>query len=399
MEPIVFITEPLLSEQFVQFRFAAPLAKWLTRSYDVTVAAPAMSASVRTQFERMGVHPISGGAWFPPLRHPRDEIPSYVASWARDALFGWNGRRMEQLLEKVPGLRINLSMTSSVRSDVWYIQGRPVGPVLRTIGPSLRRSLRLPIALLGEAAGLVDEKHIRLVAQRSGAIYTNSGFLRSWFEGAGIPVQGTVPQYLFPLDFAPTTTHPRRDYALVYLGKETELATVHALVRTGVPVKVFGGKSEDWIDAESKFDRYPNLEVEGRVTHEQLKDLYTHALFTAFPFTEEPFGLVPIESMACGTPVLTYAKQGPGETVVDGVTGWLVHNADEFHSVARRIFARAYPHSWAGAAIARSQEFRLDRVAHQWRGMLHDALGERLSKAAPEWFGSVAPGVQHTPAH
>ncbi|MCI4348591.1 MAG: glycosyltransferase, partial [Thermoplasmata archaeon] len=293
----------------------------------------------------------------------------------------------------------NLSMTSSVTSDVWYIQGRPVGPVLRTIGPSLRSSLRIPVGLLGSAAGLVDEKHIRLVASRSGAIYTNSRFLRSWFEAEGIPVQGTVPQYLFPLDFAPTTSNPRRDYALVYLGKETEFSTVRDLVRTGVPVKVFGGKSEDWIDAESKFDRYPNLEIAGRVSHEELKELYTHALFTAFPFTEEPFGLVPIESMACGTPVLTYAKQGPGETVLDGVTGWLVHNADEFHVVARNIFKGAYPRSWSGAAIERSREFRLDRVAQRWRGMLHDVIAQPSRDSSSVMFDSIGPGARHTPAH
>ncbi|MCI4347543.1 MAG: hypothetical protein L3J97_02855, partial [Thermoplasmata archaeon] len=113
MEPIVFVTEPLLSKEFVQFRFAAPLASWLTRTYDVTVASPAMSDPVREEFERIGVRAISGGAWFPPLRHPRDEIPSYVASWTRDAVFGANGRTMRRVLDGVPGLRINLSMTSS----------------------------------------------------------------------------------------------------------------------------------------------------------------------------------------------------------------------------------------------------------------------------------------------
>ena len=34
--------------------------------------------------------------------------------------------------------------------------------------------------------------------------------------------------------------------------------------------------------------------------------------------------------MACGTPVLTYNKQGPAETVINGETGWLVESGKEF---------------------------------------------------------------------
>lgn len=54
-------------------------------------------------------------------------------------------------------------------------------------------------------------------------------------------------------------------------------------------------------------------------------DLYSNALFTMFPFTNETFGYFPLESMACGTPVLTYDFQGPSEYVVNAHTGWLVH--------------------------------------------------------------------------
>jgi glycosyltransferase involved in cell wall biosynthesis len=42
---------------------------------------------------------------------------------------------------------------------------------------------------------------------------------------------------------------------------------------------------------------------------------------------EEPFGMVMIEALACGTPVIAFAEGAAPEVVVDGVTGFLV--ADE----------------------------------------------------------------------
>ncbi|WP_054857872.1 glycosyltransferase [Vulcanisaeta sp. JCM 16159] len=70
--------------------------------------------------------------------------------------------------------------------------------------------------------------------------------------------------------------------------------------------------------------------------------LYANAKFTVFPFIHEPFGYVPVESMACGTPVLTYGKQGPGETVINNETGWLVDNPGEFVRLAVKLWEGNY---------------------------------------------------------
>ncbi len=57
---------------------------------------------------------------------------------------------------------------------------------------------------------------------------------------------------------------------------------------------------------------------------------YQHARLFIFPIHwEEPFGLVLIESMACGTPVVAYARGSVPEIIKDGVTGFIVNESEE----------------------------------------------------------------------
>lgn len=67
------------------------------------------------------------------------------------------------------------------------------------------------------------------------------------------------------------------------------------------------------------------------ISDTQLCLLYNQAKLTICAFIREPFGLVPLESMACATPVVAVAEAGLKESVVDGQTGRLVSwNMDEF---------------------------------------------------------------------
>lgn len=66
-------------------------------------------------------------------------------------------------------------------------------------------------------------------------------------------------------------------------------------------------------------------EFQSGISDEALVSLYNRALFTIYTPIREPFGLVPIESMACGTPVIGVNEGGLMETILHGETGFLVN--------------------------------------------------------------------------
>lgn len=67
----------------------------------------------------------------------------------------------------------------------------------------------------------------------------------------------------------------------------------------------------------------------GEINSEHKKQWYQYAKATLFPIQwGEPFGLVPIESMACGTPVIAFNRGAVPEIIVNGKTGFVVDSMD-----------------------------------------------------------------------
>jgi glycosyltransferase involved in cell wall biosynthesis len=82
----------------------------------------------------------------------------------------------------------------------------------------------------------------------------------------------------------------------------------------------------------------PDAEWFGEASTEEKKDLLARARCLVFPIQwDEPFGIVMVEAMACGTPVVALDRGSVPEVVVDGVTGYICHQPDELPDAIRRV--------------------------------------------------------------
>lgn len=76
----------------------------------------------------------------------------------------------------------------------------------------------------------------------------------------------------------------------------------------------------------------------GEISQKQKNSFFGSALALLYPLKwEEPFGLVMIEAMACGTPVIAFKRGAAPELVVDGKTGYLVRTLPEMVRAIKKI--------------------------------------------------------------
>ncbi|MBB94185.1 MAG: glycosyl transferase [Rhodobacteraceae bacterium] len=127
-----------------------------------------------------------------------------------------------------------------------------------------------------------------------------------------------------PVDVARFHPAPNTEVGSFYLYageltayKRPDLA-IEAFNRLGLPLVVIGGPSK----AERALAKMagPNIRFLGRVSDEKLRKYFGACRALIFP-GEEDFGILPVEVMAAGRPVIAYGKGGALDSVVDGETG------------------------------------------------------------------------------
>jgi glycosyltransferase involved in cell wall biosynthesis len=98
--------------------------------------------------------------------------------------------------------------------------------------------------------------------------------------------------------------------------------------------------------------QYPDVHFTGYKTGVDLARYYANAEVFVFPSQWETFGIVMIESMACGTPVAAYQVTGPTDVIDQGITGFMVTEQEGLKAAVDKCLA-----------INRND---VHRVSHKW---------------------------------
>jgi glycosyltransferase involved in cell wall biosynthesis len=112
--------------------------------------------------------------------------------------------------------------------------------------------------------------------------------------------------------------------------------------RIGMPLKI--AAKVDRIDAEyfknviKPLLEHPLVEFIGEIGYVEKEAFLGDAAALLFPISwREPFGLVMIEAMACGTPVIAYALGSVPEVVKEGISGFVVHDVEGTVQAVKRL--------------------------------------------------------------
>ena len=114
---------------------------------------------------------------------------------------------------------------------------------------------------------------------------------------------------------------------------------VHVARKANEKLLIAGSRTEqDYFDAQVKRFLGEDIQFLGMVNFNEMPRLYRRSKALVFPIKwEEPFGLVMVEAMACGTPVIAFRRGSVPEIVVDGKTGFIVDNEEEMVEAVKQI--------------------------------------------------------------
>jgi glycosyltransferase involved in cell wall biosynthesis len=145
--------------------------------------------------------------------------------------------------------------------------------------------------------------------------------------------QGTILHGLPADEFR---VHERPGGYLAFMGRISPEKRVDRAIRiaqrVGMPLKIaakLDPVDADYFESLSPLFADPLVDFLGEIGQSRKNDFLGNAAALLFPIDwPEPFGLVMIEAMACGTPVIAYRDGSVPEVVDDGVTGFVVDDLD-----------------------------------------------------------------------
>ncbi|MBX6427064.1 MAG: glycosyltransferase family 4 protein [Variibacter sp.] len=189
---------------------------------------------------------------------------------------------------------------------------------------------------------------------------------------------GTVHHGL-PRDLLPFRPKASGGY-LAFLGRISPEKgpdrAIEIAAKAGMPLKM--AAKVDRVDQdywEEKIrpmvEAHPNVEFIGEINEHEKASFLGEAAALLFPIDwPEPFGLVMIESMACGTPVIAFRRGSVPEILEDGVSGFIVETVDEAAAAVARLDAL----DRARVRAAFERRFTVERMARDYVKIYRDLL-------------------------
>ena len=183
--------------------------------------------------------------------------------------------------------------------------------------------------------------------------------------------------------------HPQPQQYLAFLGRiSPEKRPDHAIEvakRTGIPLrmaaKVDPADLQYYLAEIEPLLDHPLIEFIGEISDEEKDNFLGNALALVCPYDwPEPFGLVLIEALACGTPVLAYRRGSIPEIIDNGVTGFVSENLSEMAEAVGRLTEI----DRRRCRDAFEERFTADRMARNYVALYKRIIEDRIVLAAPK---------------
>jgi glycosyltransferase involved in cell wall biosynthesis len=200
--------------------------------------------------------------------------------------------------------------------------------------------------------------------------------------------------------------HPEPGGYLAFVGRispeKRPDRAIEVAIKTGIPLKIAAKVDpvdRDYFEQtiEPMLD-HPLIEFLGPVDEARKREIMANALALIVPIDwAEPFGIVFIEALACGTPVLTCPCGSVPELLEDGVTGYIRSTVDELAEAALRVRADISRRRCRDYA---SQHFDLPRMANEYLKIYDKVIRRNGVFALPHDAGEIpsAPDALAEPA-
>ncbi len=220
--------------------------------------------------------------------------------------------------------------------------------------------------------------------------YPNANYISiSNSQRSAIPDLNWIATVHHGVDVASFTFYPEPGKYLCFVGRMSPEKrpdrAIEVAKRTGIPLKIAAkvdAKESEYFHTVIKplLDD-PLIEYLGELDEMAKRELMGNALALLLPIDwPEPFGMVFIEALACGTPVITCPMGSVPELLLDGVTGAVRCTVDDLVSAVERV------HTISRAACRRYAKRRFDtrRMALEYINVYSQVQGRRALFAAPQ---------------